>query len=66
MHLRKKNTQEIFFQVTLELQYANKIDSVPSQSYILFWLHNTLKKGVENKHMVLSLLIPGDDLPYYS
>ena len=25
-----------FFEVTIELQYANKIDSVPSQPFILF------------------------------
>ena len=31
--------------VTIELQYANKINSVPSQSFVLLWLHNRLKQG---------------------
>ena len=34
--------------VTIELQYANKIDSVPSESFILFWLNNMLKNGLED------------------
>ena len=33
-----------FFVVTKELQYANEIDSVPSQSFILFKM--VVKKGV--------------------
>ena len=31
--------------VTIELQHANKINSVPSQSFVLFWLHDRLKQG---------------------
>ena len=53
MHLKKKTFRE-FFLVTIEPQYANEIDSVPSQSFMQFKLHR-LKKRVEDKYMVLYL-----------
>ena len=43
MHLKKKTFRK-FFLVTIEPQYANQIDSVPSQSFMRFKLHNRLKK----------------------
>ena len=41
MHLKRNDIQEVFL-VTIELQYANEIDSVPSQSFILFKMNNSL------------------------
>ena len=37
--------QELLFMVTIGLQYANKIDSVPSESFILFACIVCWKKG---------------------
>ena len=42
MHLKKKTFRE-FLLVTIEPQYANQIDSLPSQSFRQFNLHNRLK-----------------------
>ena len=36
MQLKKNDILEILFLVTVELQYANVIDSVPSMSFLLF------------------------------
>ena len=51
MHLRKKGLSGSLLQVTIELQYANPNDKVPSPSFILFWLHNRLKQVIK-LHMV--------------
>ena len=51
MHLRKKGLSGCLLKVTIELQYANQNDKVPSQSFILFWLHNRLKQII-GSHMV--------------
>ena len=51
MHLRKKVYSGSLLKVTIELQYANQNDKVPSQSFILFWLHNRLKQVI-GSHMV--------------
>ena len=46
MHLRKKVYSGSLLKVTIELQYANQNDKVPSQSFILFWLHNRSKQVI--------------------
>ena len=43
--------------MTNELQYANEIDSVPSQTFILFSRIKGLKKRVEDKWMILYLFV---------
>ena len=42
MHQKKKRNLGSFLKVNLELLYANEIDSGPSESFVQFWLHNTL------------------------
>ena len=54
MHLRKNGHSGSLSKVTKELQYANQNDTVPSQSFILFWLHNRLKLVIQGSHMVSS------------
>ena len=49
-HLRKKGLSGSFLKATIELQYANQNDKVPSQSFILFWLHNRFKQVI-GSHM---------------
>ena len=56
LHLKKKTFRK-FVLVTIERQYANEIDSVPFQSFILLKLCDRLKKRVEDKSMVLHLLL---------
>ena len=52
MHLKEMTGS--FIQVTIELQYANEIDSDPYQSFFQFSRHKRLKK---DKWMVLYLIV---------
>ena len=58
MHLRKNGHSGSLSKVTKELQYANQNDTVPSQSFILFWLHNRLKLVIQGSHMVSGTRCP--------
>ena len=58
MHLRKNGHSGSLSKVTKELQYANQNDTVPSQSFILFWLHNRLKLVIQGSHMVRGTRCP--------
>ena len=42
---KKKDIQEVFFQVTIELQYANEVDCVPSKSFFGFSYIKGWKNG---------------------
>ena len=53
MHRGKYDIKKDFI-VTIELQYANEIDSDPSKSFILFELQNMLENGVKAQWIVLS------------
>ena len=46
---KKHDIQEVFYWLTKQLQYADEIDSLPSQTFILFKPQKRFKKKMENK-----------------
>ena len=53
MYLKNMTFEKSFFWVTKQLQYANEIDSLPSQTFILFKPQKRLKKKMEDKWKIL-------------
>ena len=57
MYLKNMTFEKSFFWVTKQLQYANEIDSLPSQTFILFKPQKRLKKKMEDKWKILQLFV---------